>query len=293
MTMGALLAIVLLGAGWLALRSGGRGSPLKARALPGFEVGLPAGDVRENNLGYESGRLTVEPAGGATTVQVGWEPGGSFDDQMVGNPVREPVVVPGSAATRSSTVRTGSLTSWTTQIVCGARRVAITTAGEERGVESLHRQIAESFRCRVDPAREAAMEDVPVVFDLGAGWSRLPGTSSQIQLTDGTHLAIAQSIAGVDLEGSPGRWFQSTQAFPGVHLGDRQGDHWPLEMDRDGRRATGWAQLRTCPERRLTVLLMWLTLGGGPDQGLPALRRARCRSQNEPPQVWPVQKPPP
>jgi len=145
---------------------------LSPRAMPGFDVSLPGGGyTKDDGSEYGRGKLVIFQVGGVeASVRVEWEPGGLSDDADVASArktlavihrgkqrpidVSTPVAIAGPERTRSFATRAGPATSWTTEIACGARRVALVTLSNHWGVESLHRRVAATFRCHPDAAKE-------------------------------------------------------------------------------------------------------------------------------------------
>ena len=178
--------------GWRANRLGF--ASLDTRHMPGFDVDLPAGRVvSEPGDQYRNGRLTMhEVAGTTAALQLAWAVGGLSTDAEVeqinralaGVAQAEPrpialatkIATAGAEQTRSWAFRDGLATTVVTQVICGTRVVTLLTGSERWGVERLHRRVVRSFHCRPDAAAEQALGGVPVVFDLGPGWSR-PGTA--------------------------------------------------------------------------------------------------------------------
>jgi hypothetical protein len=295
----------------LAVKGSSAGSPqppptLRTRALPGFDIDLPSGDIKDVSSEYSHGRLTISPPNFG--VQVGWEPGTIKDLDLdrvfnllapvlaeklggTAHDVRRNVYVANadSLPSRSWTEGVGGGSVWMTQLDCGTRRLTITTGGRGEGVEPLHKQIVGTLRCRPDPAKERATGDVPVVVDTVERWARLPRkdlrTNEDLQLTNGKSVFVARAVAGANLDEVMAMVVQSP-----AHIGERQGDHWPLELNGN----KGFAMAKVCPELNVSLLLEWISFKPDPGDGLALLRRARCRRRNEAAQVWPdLQTPPP
>jgi len=302
-----LLPLLLLVVTACPLRRSIADLKLQRRVMPGFEIELPSGEAQDSGAGYVEGRFRIARAGGVpAVVRIFWQRGGLENGAEIdvgakiltaelGGTVRAvekdlAVAVPESAPTRSWMLETSNATALTTEVVCGARRVEIFTCSGRDGVAALHRRIAASFRCRPDPMLEKSVGEIPVVFGVGAGWSRRRTRTRQVHLTDGQNNLSADAIAGADHNGDElVRRIRSSGAAPLARFGERAGDHWPVTIDTQGEHREGWLQLRPCPDRQLTLVLMWLTPKHDDlDSGLQTLRRARCQGLDEPAETWPT-----
>jgi hypothetical protein len=293
-------AVVLAGAGaiWIA-RLGF--ATLRARAMPGFELALPDGANVKEDTNYSSGRLKMGMLAGVTSsMHVAWEPGGLYGDDDIAVagkslgatlggearpiPITEKVTVPGAQQTRSWALRIGDHRAWSTQMVCGARTVMLTTVSSFWGVERLHRRVAASFRCRPDAAKEQTVGDFPVVFEVEGDWFRLPSSPGQLQITDGQFFLMAQLTPVRALRSETLRVIEA--AYPGAKVGKPQGDDWPIEIVEDGEELQGWMSPRLC---RDGSQLFVMAFGDAKDRkGAKALLpRVRCRRPDEAPQTWP------
>jgi hypothetical protein len=187
-----------------------------------------------------------------------------------------------SLPSRSWTEGVGGGSVWVTQLDCGTRRLTITTGGRSEGVEPLHKRIVGTLRCRPDPVKERATGDIPVVVDTADRWARLPRkdvrSNEDLQLTNGKSVFVARAVAGANLDEVMAMVVQSP-----AHIGERQGDHWPLELNGN----KGFALAKVCPDLNVSLLLEWIPFKPDPGDGLALLRRARCRRRDEAPQVWP------
>ena len=270
--------------------------------MPGFQLALPAGATVKDDPNYSNGRLAMGMLAGVTsTMQVTWEPGGLYGDDDVALvnkalsatlggearpiPIAETVTVPGAQQTRSWAVRVGDRTSWSTQIACGARRVVLRTTSSHWGVERLHRRVAASFRCRPDAAKEKTVGDVPVLFDVEGDWFHLPSSPSQLQITDGQFILMAQRADVRTLKSETLRVVEA--ALPGYKIGERVGDDWPVEIVEDGEELYGWMSLRPCREGDQFFVMAF---GDAKDrkEAKALLPRVRCRRPDEAPQTWPA-----
>jgi hypothetical protein len=263
--------------------------------LPGFDVDLPTGDIRDVSSEYSWGRLTISPPNFG--VQVQWEPGTiknldlnsvinqlgpTFAEKLGGkvHDVRRDVSVANadSLPSRSWTEGVGAGSLWMTQLDCGTRRLTIVT-GSSRGlgVQQLHERIIGTLRCHPDPSRDRAAGDVPVIVD--GRWARLPRKDLQpnedLQLTNGKSLLVARAVAGANLGEVIGLALPAQRA--------QQGDHWLIEID--GKK--GVALAKVCPDLHVSLLLEWIAFKPDPEDGLAFLRRARCRRRDEAAQAWP------
>ena len=278
--------------------------PLRAHALPGFDIELPAGNEDQASVpNYGSGRMMVKKVGGMpAAVQLTWS-AGEIDEKTFGliangfaaggagasvHALRRYVTVsaPGVSSTRSMTARAGSMELWATELPCATRNLIVLTAGENWGVERLHRRVVSTFQCRPDATKETkeTLEDVPVIVPLGAGWVRVPRAGNQLQLTNGAGLLTVQLSAAADPE-KVVETMASSHMLPGMEIGKRQGERWPLDMELHGQHTQGWLRVRSCPDLVLTI--WWLALTPGSTDGLAAADAARCRRVDEAPQVWP------
>jgi hypothetical protein len=301
------LAILVAGGAmtaWLAMRSTSS-TALRQRALPGFDIDLPVGTSKIEALKYEEGRVQINNvAGGGSSLQVTWEPGGLFTDEdvtrtnkMIGGALKaevrdlsisSPISIPGRAPTRSWAVRFGGLTSWATQVVCGTRRVTLMTMGRTESPERLHRRMAASFRCRPDAAQEPIPGDVPVVLDVGPGWYRLAGVDGDVEITDGRFVLLVRPITGGLRPDKVRETFAA--GMPNFEYGEPVGDDWPFVDQLSGQTMNGWLTLNGCPDGGRLLVMALTTAEGGADGRAKAralLPRARCRKRGEPPQRWP------
>jgi hypothetical protein len=279
---------------------------LEPRPFPGFVLQLPAvGELKATPSGYAQGRKQLERPGGISAViQVNWEAGGLFDDDDAAalgrmfatvfegdaSAVRVETRAVASAPAISKTwlVHAGSREIWMSVGICGGRRIVLTTTSEAWGLERLHARVLGSLRCQPDPAQETTLGDVPVVFDTDAGWSRIPSTSDQLQLTDGNVVVMARSIVGRGEPGEEDKFAELMSAsVPGLHLGARDGDHWPAEFTIEGDKHRGWVRILDCPDRSQRLWLMSFGESSASAESLKFLRAARCRRADETPQHWP------
>ena len=180
--------------------------------MPGFDVSLPGGYTKEYGSAYQKGKLVIFEVGGVeASVRVDWEPGGLSDDAEVALARRTlavihrgkqraleistPVTIAGPERTRSWATRAGAATSWTTEITCGARRVALVTLSDHWGVESLHRRVAATFRCHPDEAKERAMVTRPSIETLPPGQPELrAGGSIKARVVAGTSRSTSRCV---------------------------------------------------------------------------------------------------
>jgi hypothetical protein len=281
-------------------------APLRPRAFPGFTVSLPPGqDGRAPASEYRSGRITLEEALGVDgMVQVRWEPGALYARQELDLIVKAiaallkatPHEVEGSgqedasgtSQTRSWSLKPNGMRLWLTQLGCGGRRVLIVTAANLWGGGRLHHRIVGTFQCHPDPLLEKDLDDVPVVLDVGPGWSRMRTPPDQIQITDGAALVMARPLTGITEPDGVVAALESGQVWPDLRLQERSGDHWPIDLKVDGDRWPGWLVLKTCADRPGALLLLFLSPAGRTEEGLALLQRSRCRRKDEAAQRWPA-----
>jgi hypothetical protein len=299
--IGLAAFVMLIGTVWGVRAVRNRPPTLRARALPGFALDLPDGDIKQEDKNYRKGQFRiVRRAGVGSVMQVMWEPGGLYDDQEVAMDnmgmsamlreearafaITPEIAIVGRYKTRSWAVRFGRQTSWSTQIVCGARRVTLITISGDAAVEQLHRRVAASFRCRPDAAKERTVGEVPVVFEVGARWFHQPSEGHDFRITDGRFVLIARQIDGRILPAELRQFAEA--ALPGFKFHDRVGDDWPFELKEDGETTRGWMTVRVCPEGG-QLLLMSLGDADGHKDARGLLARARCRRSDEPAQTWP------
>jgi hypothetical protein len=300
----AAILVAVLGAAalvYMRIRTG----RLEPHAFPGFELSVPPGKL-EGSTAYARGRAQLNQMP-VRLMNIEWEPGGLLESEALEGmlrgfavasnisapPVRKEIVipVPGAAATKSYLVSLPGMSIARTEMVCGVRLVTIMTIAHTGNPEETNRRVAPTFRCRLDPAQEQRVGEIPVVFDLGPKWFRLASDPQQVQLTDlASHVAIAQVNVGLNAKGAD-KFLTLSGALPGLKVGARQGDSWPVSVEADGEALRGALQVRDCPEHNLTLLLIWLTTGTDVDAAPAALDRMRCRKPGEPAEGWPV--PPP
>jgi hypothetical protein len=302
------LSILLVGGavvGWFATRLAF--APLRTRPMPGFDIDLPVGEENDYRAAdYDDGHLVInDPGGVPAQMQLRWQPGGlAHDDEVtltnkvfgaVHNAEPRPIspapkVAIAGQETRSWAVQAGNETYWTTEVVCGARRVSLTTSSSRRGVERLHRRVARSFRCHPDPAREASVgkdngrHDVPLMFDLEPGWHRYRIERSQYSASNGRAALSAKVLEAPPLPNTE-MARKLLGAFPGVKLGEAAGNDWPFEMTVKGKPIRGWMTLRSC-SNHLQLLVFAFPVTDGAGDGHELLSRARCRKPDEAPQTW-------
>jgi hypothetical protein len=276
--------------------------PLRARALPGFEIALPSGN-EDGSLAsdYANGKLWVKRPGGFTAiVQLYWEPGdvdAETTDALIqglaasfGHPPKDVranvhTSMPPGLRSRSLSARFGDAEFWITLVPCGTRHLTIVTTGQSWGAERLHQRIAGSLRCRPDPSKEG-LDVVPVIVDVGAGWFRSPSRTGVVQLTNASELFIAQAQLG-DVAESSVEVLKSGRLVPGLEVGARQNDRWPLVLRAQGAARHGWLRALPCTARHVTLLIWWLAADDGPHHGKKLLDSVRCQKADEPAQVWP------
>ena len=279
--------------------------PLRTRAFPGFDVDLPYGPKDADDKNYANGRANIGSIAGLTSsAYVRWEPGDLYTDDEVALarkalalvlhnealplPITTEIAVPGKNRTRSWAARAGGQALWTTQIACGVRRVMVTTAGRGDNVERLHRRVAGSFHCRPDAARERTAGQVPVAFDVGAGWFRQASSAADVRITNRRFSLLARvySSGGIteDIPADIRAFVEATT--PTFKFGERVGDDWAIRVDVDGEELHGWMTVRPCPD---TIHLLLISLGDADrrDDSRALLKRARCRRPDEAPQTWP------
>lgn len=296
------LGILVVGAaatGWLVGRLAV--APLHTRAMPGFEIDLPDGEVANQGSGYRKGKLTIHDVSGVPSfVFVKWEPGGLSSDEDIEQSAKAMAAVqrvearsiavrPDASVTgkdrRSWAARFGQSTFWETEVVCGARMVTLQTESAHRGVERLHRRVAASFRCRPDPIKEQLVGDTPVTFDVGGGWYRLKSQPGEIQLTDrktvlGARLFSVQTVNDETLRAM-------SSAIPGFEVGEHVGDDWMVRMLLGKRQAHGWLTVRACRDVGASLFITALTAEAEQAVDRALLTRVHCRNPGEPAQTWP------
>jgi len=300
--IGLVAALVGAGAGFVIAPPLGF-APLRPRPLPGFDVSVPSSaSVDAKVESYLRGHLTLEgPAGMAGALSVAWSAGALFnaDDVQLtmqtfgamrgaayGAAIEAEVAVPEALPSRSWSAAVEEGQIWMTQVMCGARRVQITTAAA-RGAERLHRRVLGSLRCHPDPAADRSVGDIPVIFELGTGWSRVPNRGNDLQLTDGTDTVFAYTASSLPADKIVE---VLTKGMPGLHVGTREGTRWSISVDLDKRSHPGWLRVCDCDRDGQTLIFMWIA--GKPDadraRGLQIVQRARCRRIGERPQTWSV-----
>ncbi|HEY7373367.1 MAG TPA: hypothetical protein VIF57_14495 [Polyangia bacterium] len=296
------LGVVVAGAaatGWLVGRFAL--APLHTRAMPGFEIDLPDGEVADKGSGYRKGKLTIHDVNGVPSfVMVKWEPGGLSSDEDIEQSAKAMAAVqhvearslsvrPDAAVAgkdrRSWAARFGHSTFWETEVVCGARVVTLETESDRWGVERLHRRVAASFRCRPDPVKEQLVGDTPVTFDVGEGWYRVKSPPGEVQLTD------RKTILGARLFGVQTLNDETLQALatviPGFEVGDRVDDDWKVRMPLGKRQGHGWLTLRRCRDAGASLFITALAFDAGQTVDRALLTRVHCRNPGEAAQTWP------
>jgi hypothetical protein len=294
----ALALVVVVGAavGWRVTRLAL--APLHTRALPGFSIGLPDGNVEiEDDKAYSHGQLTVgKLAGVGSFLRLAWEPGGLYDDGEVALsnkmlstmfkeearpiPISPAVTIPERPKARSWAMQLGPRSTWATQIVCGARRVTLMIGSHDRGLERLHRRIAASFRCQPDPAQEQTVGEIAVTFEVGAGWFHLP-SEGDLQITNGRFVLSARNISGGLVPDEVAKI-----PFPGLQFDERVGNDWSFHTTDGGAVFHGWLALRPCPDGG-QLLVMSMADEEDMTAARALLQRVRCRKPGETKQRWP------
>jgi hypothetical protein len=263
--------------------------------LPGFGIGLPPGNIKQRSDSFSTGKLElVDVAGTGGVVAVEWEPGAALDQDDLkmmeqglstfasGSPTL--TKIPGPAGTEVDTIAFESPKGamWTSIIVCGSRRVSITTGGDS--FESLHRRIVASFACRPGSAPEAGLDHFPLALDLPAEWHKVPSDPAQIQLTDDTRGLILKEVPGNLKDLDEAREFM-TKAFEagGVHVtfGDLHDGRFPFTGSAGSDSLVGWIWPFECGDR--SVIVMGLVADQASADALAELVRgkAHCAGPNE------------
>jgi hypothetical protein len=290
-----------VGLGFLVAPPLGR-LPLERRALPGFELALPAGIVDDANAsGYAAGKVLVEQAGGLPAkVHVTWGVGVELNDTIVRavlaglaagpSPATDvhldvPVAAPAGTESRSFRATKSDVEIWTSLVLCGSRTLTIMTGSSDSGVARLHARVVGSLACHSDPTQEAT-NDVPVVLNLGPEWRRFPEGGSQLRLTNGAEIVMAQTMFAAEPEKAVDAMIAPVLAA-GMKIGKKENDRWPVEMVAEDVTARGFMLVKRCPERRLSLILWWLPMKPSARGGATAIEGARCQGKDEAPQVWP------
>ncbi len=243
---------------------------LTTRELPGFAIDLPSGDRRAEVLDYATGRLQlVDVAGAGGVLDVQWEPGeaigpddlalfGSAFGGLVGGRGAHPMTMRGRDGKPIDAFALDSAkgTILVAVLPCGARRFAIMVGGE--GAESLERRIVASVVCHPDPARERELDASPLAIDLPAGWKRVPGDPSLVQLTDGSSGLLLKTITATNDERDLPTVLTGIMRAMGqpLAIGDERGDSFPLSGTLDGQPVVGWVRVVPCGQKSVVVFEM-------------------------------------
>jgi hypothetical protein len=162
--------------------------------------------------------------------------------------------------------------------------VTVDVAGEQWGVERLHRRIVASLRCRPDAVKESTVGEFPIAFDVGPGWFLAPNSSHDLQITNGRFVLIAHISKAL---GSLSEVKPVIEGFmPGFVFDELVGDEWSFHVTQDGESRRGWLTRSTCSAED-PVLIMSLAPPGAENEARQLLRRVRCRKPGEAPQKWP------
>jgi hypothetical protein len=285
---------------------------LATEELPGFSVAIPReGRVTGSRADYRTGQIVKQGLGGLRAgVTIGWAAGDVLDDadaQEMNDSLalafrsREHdirpeagVALPDGLRGRSWAARHDTVNVRLTFVACGGRRLAVITVSDLSGVDGLHRRMVATLRCRPDPAREALLDDIPVVFDVEGSWTREPSTPDMLLLRqadeDGDRLLGALSVGG-----APARHLERVLLIgilgrigSDLSIGYATEDRWSVHGRLGGSEVEGWARLQICPERGQTLALVWISWSSHDSKnGIRALHRARCRFPDEPRQRWP------
>jgi membrane associated rhomboid family serine protease len=144
-----------------ALPSPAERIPLTRRDLPGFTVELPAVEVLDEVPGDQAGRLMMRTSDAPrVALGVSWQvqDGARADLEAMAQatasalritgPARR-LAIPGPRGAEVDTIELGrgKAVLWISTFTCGERRLVIAAAGS-LGVESLHRRIVPSVRCK-------------------------------------------------------------------------------------------------------------------------------------------------
>jgi hypothetical protein len=282
--------------------------PLLVHHLPGFDIGLPPGSAHHRaGFSYARGGLEVRAHSLFGIEQrVVWEPGAPVEAEEVDRIVESTVAgfrgqvrdiqkdvsvtAPAGWSARSWGMGLNDGESlWVTHLACGGRRIVLYSSGRGGSLERLHRRVVATMRCRPDPAKEAALGDMPVVMGVPPGWSRLKTGKDQLMISDGHFRMFAQASSGKLDDADHARLLPilfGTQ----LKIGERVGKEWPLSGAIQGAPVTGWVTTRYCAllDQSLTVLA---TCQGDQRQAELArqlVRGVRCRRPDERPEEWPT-----
>jgi len=133
--------------------------PLTPRALPGFSIALPAGELLDEDLTTEQGKVTVRNAAVRAIVLVMWQADAVPPRELAavahraaaalslrGTPVVSAIAGPGGARVPMAAVGTGMAVR-ASAVDCGRRTVVVVTTGTG-GIDVLHRRVVPTVACR-------------------------------------------------------------------------------------------------------------------------------------------------
>jgi hypothetical protein len=276
---------------------------LSPRALPGFTIAVPAGEVSDEAIAYTVGRFTVHAQSPSAAIFVRWDPQLTDADRLTDRFAQlarsqggiserlELVLSDGSRVPMWHTMQASiGVEAWSTALPCGGRQLRITTSTYLRGSGRLHRRIVRSVRCHPDAASEAAIDDVPLVMTLPPGYTRADAPVGDLQLASDRKMVWARLVAG-HLSPEAGAKLMEENGVLGsdVRWGAREGTQFSFEGAAPENHFYGWATTLDCRDLGASVWLMSLSRISRDDarEGQAILRQARCRAAGEAPQQWP------
>jgi membrane associated rhomboid family serine protease len=271
------------------------------RQLPGFSIELPAGQVREEILDYQGGRIVVmRETGQRTVIAVSWQGGnlsrsefetiaGLLAPKMGLTSSGRGLSLPGPM---KSVVQTMAFDGDLQQarmsaLGCGVRTVMLMTLGPT-GAEQWHRAILPTIVCSPDQAQEDATAKGTLPFAANLpGWYVQERSSGQLLLTDGSSTLLVRS----GVVSTTGQFADVVEISLGAtggqfRLTSREKDSARFNGVLDTHLVEGWARAVSCRTGGLTLLLV------APDRRIAdelwsLTASARCTNPGEVPTEWP------